>query len=171
MKNKVDTVEYIERAIFDREYPPSLFRGRSKLKLLYQGYLIFISMIIIPGPFKNWILRRAGVKVHRSAFISPLVKLDPIHPELIHIDEGAFIGIGARIFTHIIEPYDEDLMIMKVQRIHLKKKSFIGGYSTIRCGVTIGERGMVASDSLVTRSVDDDTMVLGVPAKVVRKDE
>lgn len=43
----------------------------------------------------------------------------------------------------------------------------IGANATIICGVTLGERSMVAAGAVVTRDVMPFTLVMGVPAKPV----
>ena len=51
----------------------------------------------------------------------------------------------------------------------VKKGASIGSSATILCGVTIGERAIVGMGSVVTKDVPPDTIVAGVPAKVLRK--
>jgi acetyltransferase-like isoleucine patch superfamily enzyme len=46
---------------------------------------------------------------------------------------------------------------------------WIGGHSVILPGVTIGKGCTVAAGSIVTRDVPDWSVVMGQPAKVVRK--
>jgi len=48
----------------------------------------------------------------------------------------------------------------------VKRRASIGANSTIICGVTIGENAMVGAGSVVTKSVPDNTLVIGNPAKV-----
>ncbi len=45
----------------------------------------------------------------------------------------------------------------------------VGGGAVLVPGVVIGEEAFVAAGSLVTRDVDDREMVMGVPARVVRR--
>ena len=46
---------------------------------------------------------------------------------------------------------------------------WIGGNCTILPGVTIGNRVVVAAGAVVTKDIPDDSLVAGVPAKVIRK--
>lgn len=52
--------------------------------------------------------------------------------------------------------------------IHIGQDSYIGANSTILMGVEIGERCVIAAGSVVTRSVPSDTLVAGVPARLVK---
>ena len=51
----------------------------------------------------------------------------------------------------------------------VKQGASIGTGSTILCGVTIGENAIVGAGSVVTRDVPDDTVVAGVPARVMKR--
>ncbi len=51
----------------------------------------------------------------------------------------------------------------------VKKGASIGSSSTILCGVTIGENAIVGAGAVVTKDVPPNTIVAGVPAKVIKK--
>lgn len=51
----------------------------------------------------------------------------------------------------------------------VKRGASIGSSATIVCGVTIGERAMVGAGAVVTKDVPPGTLVVGNPAKVLRK--
>ena len=51
----------------------------------------------------------------------------------------------------------------------VKKRASIGSNSTIMCGVTIGEGALVGAGSVVTKDVPPNTVVVGNPARVLRK--
>jgi acetyltransferase-like isoleucine patch superfamily enzyme len=57
----------------------------------------------------------------------------------------------------------------KVVTTLVKKGSSIGTSTTVLCGVTIGENAIVGSGSVVTKDVPANTVVAGVPARVLRK--
>lgn len=51
----------------------------------------------------------------------------------------------------------------------VKKGASIGSSATILCGVTIGENAIVGAGSVVTKDVPDNTIVAGVPARIIRR--
>jgi acetyltransferase-like isoleucine patch superfamily enzyme len=51
----------------------------------------------------------------------------------------------------------------------VKKRASIGSNSTIMCGVTIGEGALVGAGAVVTKDVPPNTVVVGNPARVLRK--
>ena len=48
---------------------------------------------------------------------------------------------------------------------HIKNKAFLGVNSTLRDGITIGENSIIGMGSLVTKSVPDNEIWIGSPAK------
>ncbi len=57
----------------------------------------------------------------------------------------------------------------KVVPTVVKQGASIGTSSTILCGVTIGENAIVGAGSVVTKDVPPNTIVAGVPAKVLKR--
>ena len=51
----------------------------------------------------------------------------------------------------------------------IKEGASIGSSATILCGVTIGKNAIVGAGAVVTKDVPDNTIVAGVPAKIIRK--
>ena len=86
----------------------------------------------------------------------------------IVIDDGALIGHGVVLAT-----LDHDLDPAKRQQlhpapIHIGKRVWVGANATITKGVTIGDNAVVAAGAVVNRDVPPNTIVGGVPAKVIR---
>jgi acetyltransferase-like isoleucine patch superfamily enzyme len=50
----------------------------------------------------------------------------------------------------------------------IKKGASVGSSATILCGITVGENAIVGCGSVVTKDVPDDTVVAGVPARIIR---
>lgn len=57
----------------------------------------------------------------------------------------------------------------KAEKTLVKRRASIGANATVMCGVTIGENSIVGAGSVVTKDVPPNTVVAGVPAKVIRK--
>lgn len=59
----------------------------------------------------------------------------------------------------------------KVEPTLVKKGASIGSGCTILANVTIGENAIIGAGSVVTKNVPPDTIVVGNPAKILRKVE
>ena len=75
---------------------------------------------------------------------------------------------GFHGYTRIDEPYKyQD--IIRIQPITIKRGCWIGQNVVICPGVTIGEMTVVGANSVVTQSIPDRCIVVGAPAKIVKK--
>lgn len=97
--------------------------------------------------------------------------------EGVTIEDNVFIGHGV-IFINDKYPRsttgDGNLQSeadWKVIPTVVKKGASIGSGSTILCNITIGEKVIIGSGSVVTKDVPPNTIVAGNPAKIVRRIE
>ena len=58
---------------------------------------------------------------------------------------------------------------MIAKQITLKKQCFIGNNAIILPGITVNEKAIVGAGAVVTKDVEERTIVVGVPAKVIKK--
>lgn len=86
----------------------------------------------------------------------------------IFIGDGALIGHNVVLATlnHAKSPQDRSSMLPAP--IHIGKNVWIGANATVLPGVTIGDGAIVAAGAVVTRNIPENTIVGGVPAKVIR---
>jgi acetyltransferase-like isoleucine patch superfamily enzyme len=86
----------------------------------------------------------------------------------ITIEDHVLIGPHAALLTvnHPLDPKHRRGLIVKA--ITIKRNAWIGANATILQGVTVGENSVVAAGATVTRDVPDNTVVAGVPAKVIK---
>jgi UDP-2-acetamido-3-amino-2,3-dideoxy-glucuronate N-acetyltransferase len=95
--------------------------------------------------------------------------------EGVHVGDGVFVGHNV---TFINDKYprsvnpdgsmqtEEDWELVET---FVEKGASIGSSSTIMCGITIGENSIVGAGAVVTKDVPPNTVVAGVPAKVIKK--
>lgn len=95
--------------------------------------------------------------------------------EGVHVEDNVFIGHNV---TFINDKYprsaNEDGSMQteadwKVVETFVKKGASIGSSSTILCGINIGENAIVGAGAVVTKDVPANSIVAGVPAKVIKK--
>jgi acetyltransferase-like isoleucine patch superfamily enzyme len=86
----------------------------------------------------------------------------------IFIGDDALIGHNVVLATlnHDLNPAHRKDLIPR--SIHIGSNVWIGSNSTVLGGVTIGNNAVIAAGSVVTRDVPENTVVAGVPAKVVK---
>lgn len=92
----------------------------------------------------------------------------------VTIDDGVFIGHGV-MFINDRDPRattadgalqtDADWELVETR---VARGASIGSNATILCGVTIGEGALVGAGAVVTHDVPPHSVVMGVPAAVVR---
>lgn len=87
----------------------------------------------------------------------------------IAIDEGALIGHNVVLATINHDPNPARRGGMTCAPIHIGKNVWIGANATVLAGVSIGNGAIVAAGAVVTKDVEENTVVGGVPAKVIRK--
>ena len=87
----------------------------------------------------------------------------------ITLEDEVLIGPKVNLITtnHPLPPSERRATIS--HPILIRKKAWIGAAATIMPGVTIGENSVVAAGAVVTRDVPANTVVGGVPAKVLKK--
>ncbi len=95
--------------------------------------------------------------------------------EGVHIGDNVFIGHNVTFINdkHPRAANPDGSMQTeadwKVVETFIKNGASVGSSSTILCGITVGENAIVGAGAVVTKDVPANTIVAGVPAKVIRK--
>lgn len=86
----------------------------------------------------------------------------------ITIEDDVMIGPRVNLTSenHPLDPTDRKTVIL--QAIVIKRNVWIGAGATILPGVTIGENAIVAAGAVVNKDVSPNTIVGGVPAKILK---
>lgn len=87
----------------------------------------------------------------------------------IRIGDHVLIGHNVVLATlnHDFAPYNR--ATMHPAPIHIEDRVWIGANATVVPGITIGENSIVAAGAVVTKDVPPNTIVGGVPAKVLKR--
>ena len=109
----------------------------------------------------NWIVQniknfRIGYKTDIGAF------------SYINAKYGVYIEDSVQVGSHC-SIYSVSTIDNKSGLVTLKKNCKIGTHSVIMPGVTIGKNAVVGAFSFVTTDVSDDTIVVGIPAKRLKR--
>jgi len=135
---------------------------------------------ILFGPFASkrvrpQLYRMMGCKIGNNVFIGRDVFIDPLHPEMVTIEDGAYVCARSMILIHQrdLTKYRKGKWIgaceHRVAPVRIGKGAHIGIGTIIMPGVTIGEGAVVGAGAVVTKDIPPYTLAAGIPAKVLRE--
>lgn len=111
--------------------------------------------------------RHIGVEIGKNCLID--TRFWSSEPYLIRIGNNVQVTKGVSIHTHgggnAIRREHPDFDVFG--KVIIEDWAYIGSYSQIMPGVTIGEGALVAAGSIVTKSVPANMVVGGNPAKII----
>lgn len=111
-----------------------------------------------------------GAVVENCYFQSNIL---PAEPFLVYLHDNVAISAGVRIVTHsalnTVFNHEEktDQYLCRFGKVEIGNNVYVGADAIINYGVTIGDNCIVAAGAIVTKDVPDDSIVAGVPAKIV----
>lgn len=94
--------------------------------------------------------------------------------EFVHIWGGGGVSIGSRVLiashcTITSQTHNVDLPTRHknvIDPVQIGDDAWIGSGSIILPGITIGKNSVIGAGSVVTRNIPDNSLAMGVPAKV-----
>lgn len=119
---------------------------------------------IMPLSLKNKLLRLTGLKIGEETAIGLSVQFDIFFPEKIALGQSTVIGYGTTVLAH--ETTTDEF---RTGETVIGDNVLVGANSTILAGVTIEDDATVAAGSVVTKDVEENSFVAGVPARPVDK--
>lgn len=87
----------------------------------------------------------------------------------VNIEDNVLIGPKAIIISINHDQNEKNRRNLIPKSVHLKKNSWIGAGAIVLPGITIGKNSIVGAGSVVTKDVPDNAVVVGNPAKVIKK--
>jgi len=150
-------------------------KGKIEIRMKFFKSWIFHTLAF-SSPLPSWTIKFQqirGVKIGENCHISPYVLIDLLHPELIKIEDNVTISSNSMIFAHVNPSANEFLKKhgypRTIKPVTIKKGAVISVGCIIIAGVTIGENSIVGAGSVVNQNVPDNCVVVGNPARVVKK--
>ncbi|MCU0541772.1 MAG: acyl transferase [Oscillatoriaceae cyanobacterium Prado104] len=118
-----------------KEYNP--WWGSHQIQVIYIAIPALEAVLrLIPGIFSGW-LRLWGAKVGRNVYWTP--GLEIADRPLLEIGDRVVIGHRVGIYSHIIKPRKQDLMLY-VKKVKIGNDVFVGAGSNFGPGALIEER-------------------------------
>lgn len=106
------------------------------------------------------------MKIGHGCNIQPGLMVDHSHCWLIEIGDNVTIAPQVYLLAHDAST-KKYLNYTKIGKVKIKSNAFIGARAIIMPRVTIEENSIVAAGSVVTKSVEPNTVVGGNPAKFI----
>jgi acetyltransferase-like isoleucine patch superfamily enzyme len=108
-----------------------------------------------------------NITVGKNVFINACCKFQDQGG--ITIGDGVLIGHNVTLATLNHEENPDERQNIYPKPIKIGNNVWIGSNATVLQGVTIGDGAIIGANAVVTRNVPQNTIVAGVPAKVIRK--
>lgn len=182
----IDIFERLSNGEIILPYDPQAYRMReasfATKKLLFQ-----MNNSSNPDEIRNFLSQITATKIDESVTVfTPLhinygkhtkigknvfINFDCVFLDLggILIEDNVLIAPKVSLLTEGHPTSIEDRHSLIPKPIHIKKNVWIGANATILQGVTIGENAIVAAGSVVSKDVPDNTIVGGIPARIIKE--
>ncbi|MBC6910595.1 acyltransferase [Lactobacillus reuteri] len=89
----------------------------------------------------------------------------------IELEDKVLVGPNCISFFFYLFLDPEKRHGIELKAVLIKENAWLGANATILPGVTVGENAVVAAGAVVSKDVPANTVVAGVPAKVITKSE
>ncbi len=165
------------------------------LKFVYYTIALFLFDFMLFPPLRTLFLKLHGARIGKNSVIHNVKFFNLYHTGFSNliIGDNCFLGnevmidlagkviledhvtVSNRAFilTHTNVGYKNHPLqkhIAKVTlKVHLKRGCFIGVGSIIFPGIIVGRKAVVGAGSVVTKNIPDKTIVVGSPAKIIKK--
>lgn len=137
-------------------------------------YLLMLRLYLIKSPMKRAeYMKRKGVFHAMGKRVMITSRKIPLYSKLISIGNNVWMASGVEFITHDVTHYmlnglDDNIKYTeKIGCIEIGNNVFIGADAKILYDVKIGDNVVIAAGALVNKDVPSNSVVGGVPAKVI----
>ncbi|WP_412989870.1 DapH/DapD/GlmU-related protein [Pediococcus siamensis] len=107
-----------------------------------------------------------NLKIGKQVYINSNVMMVDLGG--ITIEDQVLIGPGAYLVSVNHQLAADKRHDLDLNPVHIGKNAWLGARSVILPGVHVGENAIVGAGAVVTKNVPANTIVAGVPAKIIR---
>lgn len=173
MRNKLVNIVQGQMGAAHLEADTSVDVIKSFLRKLIQVFAM--TRLPVGSNIRCKLERLRGVNIGKHVFLAGGNILDRARPDLITLEDYTSLSGGVHILTHSnpTAPLREILgdSASKVEPVIIKRGAWIAINAIILPGVTIGENSIVTAGSVVSKNIPPNSMVAGVPARIIKKIE
>lgn len=131
---------------------------------------IFAYHSFMPS-LRHFLLKKSGIKIGNDTFINMnVLMIDSYKGNLIEFGERCAIAPGAA-FIATSDPNNSELRqiksLSKIEKVIIEDDVWIGTYAVIMPGISIGKFSIIGSGAVVTKNVEDYSIMVGNPAKKI----
>lgn len=152
-------------------FHPLLMKGKGRIVF---GENVQIGVISSPNYYSHYCYFEARdedsqISIGNNVAISNAFTIE-CNSKIV-IEDNVLIGDRCSILDndgHDLEVASRITGIPKFKAVHICKNVFLGSNVIILKGVTIGENSVIGSGSVVTKSIPENVIAAGNPAKVIR---
>ena len=118
------------------------------------------------GDLPTRYFEKRGMKIGKNFNRQSGTRMDPSHCWLISIGDDVTLANKVQILAH-----DDTIRVYtgygRIGRVEIGNRVFVGANSTILMNTKIGDDVIIAAGSVVTKDIPDNSVVAGVPAKII----
>ena len=166
------TIKFLVFCVLEIFYKFCFLPPLRKIFLFVLGAKIGRDTNLMSLKFFNWHhTGPKGLNIGSECFIGDDTLID-LYDRVV-LENQVTIAQRVTILTHLNVGYAnhplQKYFPKESKPVIIKEGSVVSASSTILPGITIGEHSFVAAGSVVTKDVPGNTLVAGVPAKVIRR--
>lgn len=166
---------HVERSFFnalkhtteEHGYTGHLAQVRFLAARMKDHWLQVISRVMPFNGIRVKLQKMRGVQIARDVHIGPMVTIDDVYPYFVSIGRGSSIAGNNFILTHT-KPlvYHSEVTDAFVAPVVIGRNVWVAINVTVLPGVRIGDGSIIASGSVVTKSIPPFVFAAGIPAEV-----
>ncbi|HNP31973.1 MAG TPA: acyltransferase [Flavobacterium sp.] len=152
-------------------YSPLLLKGNGKISF---GKNVQIGVIASPNFYSHYTYleaRNLGSEISIGNNVSINNAFSAVAFSKITIQNNVLIGVNCSIIDndgHNLEADKRNSDTIKTKDVLIEENVFLGDDVTILKGVTIGKNSVIGNGSIVAKSIPENVIAAGNPARIIR---